>query len=58
MDGEGVFTWNDGRIYQGSFYQDKKHGHGVLTWPQGKVYDGMWINGKQHGEGKYKTSKS
>lgn len=41
MDGKGViiyiiiqvFTWNDGRKYNGEYKDDKKHGYGVFEWP-------------------------
>jgi hypothetical protein len=32
MDGEGVFTWTDGRVYKGGYKNDKKQGYGVFTW--------------------------
>lgn len=28
-----VFTWNDGRRYEGEYKDDKKHGYGVFEWP-------------------------
>lgn len=28
MDGNGEFTWPDGRKYIGSYVEDKKHGYG------------------------------
>lgn len=40
MHGKGVFTWLDGRRYEGEYYDDKKHGKGVFTWPDGKRYNG------------------
>lgn len=53
MDGKGKYTWKDGRIYEGEYIMDKKHGFGKYTWADGRVYIGPWMNGKQHGEGKY-----
>ena len=32
MDGEGVFTWPDGRKYTGQYRDDKKEGYGVFEW--------------------------
>ena len=46
MDGTGVFTWSDGRKYDGEYIDDKKEGHGVFTWPDGRQYNGSWKNGK------------
>ena len=51
MHGFGVYTWKDGRKYEGQYYMDKKQGHGIYTWPDGRKYDGMWKNGKQEGKG-------
>ena len=55
MEGKGVYTWADGRRYQGEYFKDKKHGFGKYTWADGRCYEGQWGNGKQHGEGKYTT---
>ena len=32
MDGEGVFTWPDKRMYTGQYKDDKKHGYGLFEW--------------------------
>ncbi len=53
MEGQGVFTWPDGRKYIGNYIDDKKEGHGVFYWPDGRKYDGMWLDGKQDGIGTY-----
>ena len=53
MHGYGVYTWKDGRRYEGQYERDRKHGMGVYMWADGRKYEGMWMNGKQHGEGKY-----
>ena len=45
--------YHDGRVYKGSFIEDKFEGQGVMTWPSGKVYDGNWQASLQHGEGLY-----
>ena len=46
MHGQGVFTWEDGRKYEGSYIDDKKEGNGRFTWPDGRVYEGMWKDGR------------
>ena len=53
MHGRGVYTWKDGRRYEGEYQHDKKHGQGIYTWADGRKYDGPWAYGKQHGKGKY-----
>jgi hypothetical protein len=42
MHGVGIFTWHDGRRYEGEYFDDKKQGQGVFTWPDGRKYDGQW----------------
>lgn len=46
MHGSGLFTWADGRVYEGEYVDDKKEGQGIFTWPDGRKYDGAWVNGK------------
>ena len=53
MDGKGIFTWHDGRKYEGEYKEDKKEGFGIFEWPNGKKYKGYWRNGKQDGEGEF-----
>ena len=57
MHGKGVFTWADGRKYEGEYYDDKKQGHGIFHWPDGRQYDGYWMSGKQQGVGIYFNAK-
>ena len=46
MHGQGVYTWSDGRKYEGEYYMDKKHGYGIYYWADGRKYEGNWANGK------------
>ena len=46
MNGKGVFTWEDGKKYEGEYLNDKKHGQGTFTWADGKSFTGGWKNGK------------
>ncbi len=32
MEGVGIYTWADGRRYEGEYLDDKKHGFGFYTW--------------------------
>lgn len=53
MHGYGVFSWPDGRRYEGDYSDDKKQGRGTFQWSDGRKYIGGWYNGKQHGNGVY-----
>ena len=53
MHGKGVFTWLDGRKYEGEYECDKKHGNGKFTFKDGRTYEGQWKDGKQNGKGTY-----
>ena len=53
MNGRGIYSWRDGRTYDGEYSNDKKNGYGVYRWNDGRQYEGYWMNGKQHGIGKY-----
>ena len=50
MEGEGVFEWPDGRIYNGEYVNDKKEGYGKYFWPNRKNYKGMWRDGEKQNE--------
>lgn len=32
MHGSGVYSWKDGRRYEGEYQNDKKEGFGIYTW--------------------------
>jgi hypothetical protein len=49
--GRGIYTWPDGRKYDGEWKEGKQEGHGVHTWPDGRKYDGEWKEGKLDGRG-------
>ena len=46
MHGYGVYTWKDGRKYEGTYLFDKKHGYGIYTWADGRKFEGCWEDGK------------
>ncbi len=51
MHGKGVFTWPDGRVYDGNYENGKKSGFGTYVWSEKKKYTGYWKDGRQHGKG-------
>lgn len=51
MNGDGVYSWLDGKKYQGGYIDGVKNGHGEMTWPNGKIYRGNWVKGVQSGKG-------
>jgi len=43
MSGFGSFTWPNGRIYEGEWLANRRHGVGKLTSAQGQViHAGHW----------------
>lgn len=53
MHGQGTYKWPDGRMYNGSYQNDKKDGFGVYIWVDGRAYLGNWSQGKQASERVY-----
>ena len=49
-----MYSWSDGRQYEGEYKDDKKHGFGTYVWADGRSYTGGWRDGKQHGQGEYR----
>lgn len=45
MHGKGTYKWLDGRVYNGTYKNDKKHGFGVYIWADGRAYLGNWSDG-------------
>ena len=50
-NGQGTFTYPDGRQYVGEIKDGEPHGQGTLTWPNGKKYVGGFKDGIIHGQG-------
>ena len=48
---EGVQTFENGDVYQGSFKDGKKHGKGILRTRNDRSYEGEWKYDKPHGFG-------
>ena len=52
-DGQGTYTFPDGRKYVGEWKNGKYHGQGTYTFPNGKKYIGEFKDDKMHGQGIY-----
>ena len=47
-EGEGKFTWPDGRIYEGHWKNGKQDGEGKFYNPRTNEWKfGIWVNGKK-----------
>ena len=46
MHGKGLFTWPDGKMYNGEFIENIKQGYAEFKWSDGKIYKGSWKDGK------------
>ncbi len=51
MHGKGVFTYQNGSVYEGKFRNNKFSGIGRFTYTDGCVYEGYFKNDKFHGSG-------
>ena len=51
--GRGVITYNSGRVYEGSWKLDYRHGLGYERFQTGNTYEGEYRRGKVHGQGRY-----
>jgi hypothetical protein len=51
MHGSGIYTWHDGKRYEGSWCEGKRRGIGYFRWPDGEIYKGSWTDGKRNGIG-------
>jgi len=51
--GKGLYEWNNGDRYEGTFQNGKRHGKGVFVWNTGDRYEGDYRNGRRHGRGSY-----
>jgi hypothetical protein len=45
-DGKGIFTWKDGRKYDGEWKDGKQHGIGMYTKKDGTTKKSIWEHGK------------
>ncbi|CDW73917.1 UNKNOWN [Stylonychia lemnae] len=51
--GKGVIIYNTGRLYEGDWQNDQRHGHGFEKYVNGNTYQGQYQDGKAHGKGIY-----
>ena len=40
MNGEGIYRWVDGTVYNGEWREGKMHGTGTFTLEEGRYYTG------------------
>ena len=52
-EGRGVVVYETGRIYEGTWLNDKRHGKGYELFTNGNTYHGQYENGKAKGKGVY-----
>ncbi len=52
-NGQGTYTWSDGRKCVGEYKDGKPNGQGIFTDPNGTMYVGIYKDGKKHGQGTY-----
>ena len=52
FDGEGVYHYSDGSIYEGDFEDGKRDGQGVMENATGWTYQGEWQDDEIQGKGK------
>lgn len=50
MNGYCQLIFPDGNIYEGNFYNNKRHGYGEMIYKTGLKRNGNWINDKLHGK--------
>ncbi len=46
-----MFRWQSGNIYEGTYFDDMRHGYGEMRWADGSWYKGEWKFGVQNGLG-------
>jgi hypothetical protein len=44
-DGDGIYKYASGKVYDGEWENNKKHGQGTLTCVDGGKYSGLWKKG-------------
>jgi MORN repeat. len=54
--GIGEMVSEDGAIYKGSWYKNKKDGYGIEELSDGTIYSGEWRKGHKNGRGRIKNN--
>lgn len=49
MSGSGIYRWADGRVFEGEFSDDNRHGLGVEIGANGAKTHGRWEKGVYKG---------
>ncbi len=52
-NGEGIYYYNNGDVYGGSWKDDVFEGFGFYIFASGERYEGEMTSGKKHGKGTY-----
>jgi len=55
-NGQGTYTYKDGKKYVGEWKGGKRHGQGILTSTKGYKYVGEFKDGKYNGQGTFTTA--
>ena len=53
ISGIGVYSWLDGRRYEGEWLENNMEGMGIYIWNDGRMYQGEYKDDKKHGFGIY-----
>jgi len=43
MHGFGIYTWPDGRRYEGNYQYNKKEGEGIYIAGDKSIFEGLWL---------------
>ncbi|EMI67347.1 MORN repeat protein [Leptospira noguchii str. Bonito] len=52
--GQGIYVYDTGEVYSGTFKNDKRHGFGKIQYKDGDLYSGYFQNDKKVGTGTYR----
>lgn len=58
QEGKGIFKWESGLRYSGSYREDRREGFGKLSWPDGSYYEGFFHHDMREGHGVHKWGDS